>query len=55
MNAFFKTLFGDVPNLLFVGSVVGIAALLVEFGQARDAAYVLPVLLLAGASWFARR
>ncbi len=55
MNAFFKTLFGDLYNLLFVGCVVGIAALMVHFGQMHQAVYAVPVLLLAGAAWFARR
>ncbi|MBU6296983.1 MAG: hypothetical protein KGJ79_13980 [Alphaproteobacteria bacterium] len=55
MNAFFKTLFGDFYNLAFVGCVVAIAALMVHFGQTRQAVYVVPVLLLAGTTWFARR
>lgn len=55
MNAFFKTLFGDLNNLIFVGCVVAIAALMIYFDQMRQAVYAVPVLLLAGAAWFARR
>lgn len=55
MNAFFKTLFGDVPNLVFVGCIVALAALLIHFGGGRVAVYTVPLLLLAGTAWFARR
>lgn len=55
MNAFFKTLFGDIYNLLFVGCVVGIAAVMVRAGLAREAVYAIPAMLLAGAGGFAKR
>ena len=55
MNAFFKTLFGDLYNLGFVGCAVGVAALLVHSGQTQEVAYAVPVMLLAGTAWFARR
>lgn len=55
MQAFFKTLFGDLYNLAFVSAVVGAAALMVHFGAARDAVYAIPVLILLGAGWFATR
>jgi len=55
VNAFFKTLFGDLYNLAFVGSVVVIAAAMIRFGVGREAVYTVPALLLVGAGWFATR
>lgn len=55
MKAFFKTLFGDIPNLVTVGAVVGFGALMVQLGETHVAAYALPPLLLATAAWFACR
>lgn len=55
MSALFKTLFGDVYNLAFVGCVAGVAATMVHFGVGRDAVYAVPALLLAGAGWLATR
>lgn len=55
MNAFFKTLFGDLHNLGFVLLAVALTALLVHAGRAREAACVLPLLLLGGAYWLAQR
>lgn len=55
MQAFFKTLFGDLYNLAFVSIVVGASALMVHFGYGKDAVYVLPALLLLGVVWFATR
>ncbi|MDE3116022.1 MAG: hypothetical protein KGL26_10515 [Pseudomonadota bacterium] len=55
MSAFFKTLFGDLYNLTFVGCVVGAAAAMVHFGVGREAVYAVPALLLAGAGWLATR
>lgn len=55
MSAFFKTLFGDLHNLALVLGIVGVIALLVHFGHAPEAGYAMPVLLLAGAGWFARK
>jgi len=55
MNAFFKTLFGDLYNLAFVSAVVGAAALMVHFGAGKDAVYAMPAAILAGAGWFAAR
>lgn len=55
MNPFFKTLFGDLPNLAFVAVVVGATALMVHFGLARGAVFALPAMLLVGAGGFAMR
>ncbi|MDE2463995.1 MAG: hypothetical protein KGO02_09820 [Alphaproteobacteria bacterium] len=55
MNAFFKTLFGDLYNLGFVAAVVALTALLVHVGLAKDAAFIMPATLLLGAAVFARR
>ena len=55
MKAFFKTLFGDLYNLGFVTAVVALTALLVHFGLAREAAFLMPATLLLGAGAFARR
>ena len=55
MQAFFKTLFGDLYNLAFVSIVVGATALTVHFGYGRDAVYALPAVLLVGVGWFATR
>lgn len=54
MSAFFKTLFGDVYNLAFVAAVVGGTAVLVRLGLSREAVFVMPLALLAGAGGFAR-
>ena len=55
MQAFFKTLFGDLYNLVFVLVLVGAAALMVHLGYGKDAVYALPALLLGGVGWFATR
>ena len=55
MSAFFKTLFGDVYNLLFVAAVVGVVALMIHLDLTKDAVYVMPAMLLIGAGGFARR
>lgn len=53
MKAFFKTLFGDVKNLVFVLGIVAIAALMTRFGAGREAAFIIPILIMTGATWFA--
>ncbi len=55
MKAFFKTPFGELYNLAFVSAVVGLVVLLVDFGLARDAAFIMSATLLLGATAFARR
>lgn len=55
MKALFKTLFGDVTNMAFVAVVLALEALLVHNGYARDAAFAVPVVILAGMSWLATR
>ena len=55
MNAFFKTLFGDVYNLAFVAIVVGVTATMVHLGFSRETVFAMPAMLLVGAGGFARR
>lgn len=54
MSALIKTLIGDLANLTLVAGTVALATLLMRAGLALAAAYITPVLLLAGAAWFAR-
>jgi len=55
MKALFKTLFGDLTNILFVAIVLVLELLLVRDGHARDAAFAVPLLILAGMAWLATR
>ena len=55
MKAMFKTLFGDATNIAFVAVVLILEALLVNGGYARDAAFAVPVVILAGTGWLATR
>jgi hypothetical protein len=55
MKALFKTLFGDITNMVFVAVVLGLEVLLVHNGYARDAAFAVPVVILAGMGWLATR
>ncbi|MDA8383172.1 MAG: hypothetical protein M0037_08960 [Betaproteobacteria bacterium] len=55
MRALFKTLFGDRANLAVVAVVLALEGLLVHTGHARDAAFAVPVVTLAGISWLAMR
>ncbi len=55
MKAMFKTLFGDSINMAFVAAVLALEALLVHGGFARDAAFAVPVAILAGIGWLASR
>lgn len=55
MKALFKTLFGDRTNIAFVAAVLALEALLVHSGHARDAAFAVPVVILAGMGWLATR
>lgn len=55
MKALFKTLFGDATNIAFVTAVLVLEVLLVNSGYARDAAFAVPVVILAGISWLATR
>ena len=55
MNPFFKTLFGDWVNLGFVAAVVAVEYALVDTHHAAQAGVAIPLLILAGVSWLARR
>ncbi len=55
MKALFKTLFGDSTNMAAVAAVLALEALLVHSGHARDAAFAVPVAILAVTSWLASR
>jgi hypothetical protein len=55
MKAFFKTLFGDWVNLSFVAIVVAIELELVRTGHAPEAGIVVPLVIMAGIGWLARR
>jgi hypothetical protein len=46
MKALFKTLFGDMANVIGVSAVVALAAMLAVTGHGGLAAYVVPVALL---------
>jgi hypothetical protein len=55
MSAFLKTLFGDRNTVAVVTVVMAAELLLVAGGQAALAGFAVPVLVLAGAGWLARR
>lgn len=55
MKALFKTLFGDRTNIALVATMLALEALLVVGGYARDAAFAMPVVILAGIAWLATR
>lgn len=55
MNPFLKTLFGDWVNLGFVAAIVAMEYGLVNTGHAAQAGLAVPVVILAGVSWLARR
>jgi hypothetical protein len=54
MNAFIKTLVGDVWNVSTVVVIVLAAVALIDFGHAELAAFVIPPVTLAGVGWLAR-
>ena len=55
MSALFKTLFGDLRNLLFVAFAVGTELAMVFADLGRAAVLVVPVILLSGIAWLASR
>jgi hypothetical protein len=55
MSAFLKTLFGDAGTVAVVAIVVAIELMLVDRNQAASAAFAVPILVLAGTAWLARR
>lgn len=55
MNAFVKTLFGDVGTVSVVVIVMTTEVLFVANGQMTSAAFAVPSLVLAGAGWLATR
>ena len=54
MKAFCKTLFGDTRNVAVVAALVALEAALAYGGHGRDAAFILPPLVLLGVGWLAR-
>ena len=55
MSAFLKTLFGDAGTVAVVTVVMATEVLLVACGHAASAAFAVPLLVLAGAGWVAKR
>ena len=55
MKAFFKTLFGDWLNLGFVAVVIALEVALVRGGLAHYAAVAVPIVIMGGVGWLARR
>jgi uncharacterized protein (TIGR03382 family) len=55
MSAFMKTLFGDAGTVAVVLLIMAAEALLVFNGQVTSAAFAVPLLVLIGAAWLARR
>jgi len=55
MSAFLKTLFGDAGTVAVVAIILAAELLLVDYDQAASAAFAVPILVLAGIAWLARR
>jgi hypothetical protein len=55
MSAFLKTLFGDAGCVGVVVIVMAAEVLLVANNQAASAAFAIPLLVLAGVAWLAKR
>jgi hypothetical protein len=55
MSAFFKTLFGDAGTVTVVTLVMAAELLLIATGHADMAGFAVPLLVLAGVGWLARR
>jgi hypothetical protein len=55
MKAFLKTLFGDPENVAVVSLVMVAEVALVAVGQPALGAVLVPVGVLAGVAWLARR
>jgi len=54
MKAFLTTLFGDVRNCCVVAALIASEAAMVHGGLVQEAAFVVPVVILAGIAWLAR-
>jgi hypothetical protein len=54
MKAFLTTLFGDFRNCRVVAALLASEAAMVHEGLAREAAFAVPLLTLAGIFWLAR-
>jgi hypothetical protein len=55
MNAFLKTLFGDIGTVSVVVVVMTTELLFAATGQMTSAAVAVPLLVLAGTAWLATR
>jgi hypothetical protein len=55
MSAFLKTLFADRGTVAVVTIVMAAELLLVAVGHAASAGLAIPVLVLAGTGWLAKR
>jgi hypothetical protein len=55
MNAFLKTLFGDIGTVSVVVIVMTIEVMFVATGQITSAPFAIPPLVLAGTAWLATR
>lgn len=55
MSAFLKTLFGDASTVAVVAIVMAAEVVLVASNQVASAAFAVPLLVLAGAAWLAKR
>jgi type IV secretory pathway VirB2 component (pilin) len=55
MSAFLKTLFGDAGTVAVVAVVMAAEMLLVADHQLDSAVFAVPLLVLAGTAWLAKR
>ncbi len=55
MRVFMKTVFGDIPTLLVAGLCLAVAIAILHTPAAILAGAVLPLCLLGGAAYLARR
>jgi hypothetical protein len=55
VKALWKTIAGDSRNLAVVAALVVVAFLFCSAGHAREAAFVIPALALAGVAWLGAR
>ena len=55
MSAFLKTLFGDAGSVTVVAIVMAVEMCLVATSEPIAAAFVVPLLVLAGVAWLAKR
>ena len=55
MRAFCKALFGDVHNVAAVSVVMAAEVALIHAGAGAAPIYLIPLLVLAGVAWLAKR